>query len=43
MSYYDGPFEANEVDWSKKDDEGYWENKKELIEKNKIRKEINSG
>ena len=22
--YYDDPFEANEVDWSKEDDEGYW-------------------
>lgn len=22
--YYDDPFEAGEVDWSKEDDEGYW-------------------
>jgi len=27
MSYYDDPFEANEVDWSKEDDEGYWASK----------------
>lgn len=27
MSYYDDPFESGEVDWSKKDDEGYWASK----------------
>jgi hypothetical protein len=27
--YYDNPFEANEVDWSKEDDEGYLINKEQ--------------
>ena len=24
--YYDDPFDSGEIDWSKKDDEGYWAN-----------------
>lgn len=29
MSYYDNPWESGEIDWSRQDDEGYWERKRE--------------